>query len=98
MSGRTDNTDFTSYSTVFQSYQDDGKVIIKVCVQWNPVYAWKDFRLQRGSNPWPLDHAEGRRLEYSATGAPTLSGKYPIKDDRQLGGTPSQYCLFNRRI
>ena len=28
--------DFTSFSTVFQSYQDDGQLIIKGCVQWNP--------------------------------------------------------------
>ena len=27
--------DFTSYLTVFQSYQDDGRSIIKGCVQWN---------------------------------------------------------------
>ena len=30
--------DFTSYSTVFQSYQDDGRMIMKGCKQWNPVY------------------------------------------------------------
>ena len=30
--------DFTSFSTVFQSYQDDGKLIMKVCVQWSSVY------------------------------------------------------------
>ena len=29
---------FTSFSTVFQSYQDDGWVIMKGCVQWNPFY------------------------------------------------------------
>ena len=46
---------FTSFqSTVFQSYQDDGRVIMKGCVQWNPVYDWKDLRLRRGSNPGPL--------------------------------------------
>ena len=28
--------DFTSFSTVFQSYQDDGRMIMKDCVQWNP--------------------------------------------------------------
>ena len=33
---------FTSFSTVFQSYQDDGWVIMKGCVQWNPVYVWED--------------------------------------------------------
>ena len=27
-----------SLSTVFQSYQDDGWVMMKGCVKWNPVY------------------------------------------------------------
>ena len=27
--------EFTSFSTVFQSYQDDGQTIMKSCVQWN---------------------------------------------------------------
>ena len=26
---------FTFFSTVFQSYQDDGRLIMKGCVQWN---------------------------------------------------------------
>ena len=42
--------DFTSFSTVIQSYQDDGHVIRKGCVQWNPVYDRKDPRLRRSSN------------------------------------------------
>ena len=42
-----------SFSTVFQSYQDDGQMIMKGCGQWNPVYT--QVRLQRGSNPGPLD-------------------------------------------
>ena len=29
--------DFTSFSTVFQLYEDDGRMIMKGCVQWNPV-------------------------------------------------------------
>ena len=29
----------TSFSTVFQSYQDDVWMIMKGCVQWNPVYS-----------------------------------------------------------
>ena len=29
--------DFVSFQTVFQSYQDDGPMIMKGCVQWNPV-------------------------------------------------------------
>ena len=28
--------DFMSFSIVVQSYQDDGRVIMKGCVQWNP--------------------------------------------------------------
>ena len=30
--------DFISFSSVFQSYQNNGRSIIKCCVQWNPVY------------------------------------------------------------
>ena len=28
----------TSISSVFQSYQEDGWMIVKGCVQWNPIY------------------------------------------------------------
>ena len=31
--------DFTSFSTVFQSYQDNGQMINKGSVQWNSVYS-----------------------------------------------------------
>ena len=30
--------DFTAFSTVFLSYQEDGKLIMKSCVQWSSVY------------------------------------------------------------
>ena len=30
--------DFTAFSTVFQTYQDDERLIMKGCVQWNSVY------------------------------------------------------------
>ena len=30
--------DFTSFSTIFQSYQDDGRMIRKGCMQWIPIY------------------------------------------------------------
>ena len=30
---------FMSFSIVFESYQDDGRMIMKGCVQWNPVYS-----------------------------------------------------------
>ena len=35
--------DFMSFLTVFQSYQDDGTLIMNGCVQWKLVYFWKDF-------------------------------------------------------
>ena len=28
----------TVFSTVLMSYQDDGRLIRKGCVQWNPIY------------------------------------------------------------
>ena len=31
------DSDFTSFSTVFHLYQDDGWMIMRGCVQWNPV-------------------------------------------------------------
>ena len=37
--------DFTSFSTVFQPYQDNDRMIIKDRVQWSPVYGW-DFSLR----------------------------------------------------
>ena len=33
--------DFTFFSKVFQSYQDDVKLIMKGCVRWDPVYTVK---------------------------------------------------------
>lgn len=47
--------EFTSLWKVFQPYQNDGWVILKGCMQWNPFSDWKDPRLERVSNPWPLD-------------------------------------------
>ena len=38
---------FMSFSTVFQSYQDDERLIMKGCVQWNSVYGEEDFTLSR---------------------------------------------------
>ena len=44
------NFNFASFSTAFQSYQDDERVIIKDSVLWNPVYDREDLRLRRSSN------------------------------------------------
>ena len=35
LDGRMD-CDFISFTTVFQSYQDDERLIMKGCKQWNP--------------------------------------------------------------
>ena len=43
--------DLTSFSTVFQSYQDDGRMIMKGCVHWNSVYGREDLAFEQGSNP-----------------------------------------------
>ena len=32
-----DNAIFTSFSTVFQSYQDDVRLMMKGCVKWNSI-------------------------------------------------------------
>ena len=40
-----------SFSTVFQSYQDDGQMIMKGCVQWNSVYGGADFA-SSGDRNW----------------------------------------------
>ena len=44
------NFNFASFSTAFQSYQDDERVIMKGWVLWNPVYDKEDLRLRRSSN------------------------------------------------
>ena len=43
--------DFTSFLTVFQSYQDDVWVIMNGYVQWNSVHGGEDFT----SSEDPLD-------------------------------------------
>ena len=54
MDGWTCN--FTFFSTAFQVYQDDGLMIMKEYVQWNPVvYEWNNPT--QGSNPGPLDQS-----------------------------------------
>ena len=34
------------FSTVFKSYQDDGRLILKGCVQWSSVLRLRRFRLE----------------------------------------------------
>ena len=41
--------DFTSFSTVFQSYQDDRRLKMNGCVQWNSILWLRRFCLECGS-------------------------------------------------
>ena len=60
--------DFTSFLTVFQSYQDDVWMIMKGCVQWNSVYGWEDFTSSEDRTR--SARSVGQRLTHWATGAP----------------------------
>ena len=62
--------DFTSFLTVFQSYQDDVWMIMKGCVQWNSVYGWEDF--PSSEDRTRSARAVGQRLTHWATGAPPV--------------------------
>ena len=57
------NCDFTSFSTVFQSYQDDARLIVKGCVQWNSLYVEKILP-RVGIELGPLDQYIGQRLTH----------------------------------
>ena len=61
---------FYVFSTVFQSYQDDGRVIMKSCAPWNHVYDWKVLSLERGLNKGPLH----QRARAQPTKLPGLLG------------------------
>ena len=48
--------DFTSFSTVFQSYEDDKRLIMKGCGQaMETRLRFRRFRRERDSNSGPLD-------------------------------------------
>ena len=53
---------------MFQSYQDDERLIMKGCVQWSSVYGWEDFA-SSGHRTWST-RLVGQRLTHWATGAP----------------------------
>ena len=59
---------FTSFSTVFQSYLDDGRLIMKGCVQWNSIYGWEDFASSKDRTR--STRSVGQRLTHWATMAP----------------------------
>ena len=66
--------DFKSFSTVFQSYQDDEGMLKKDCMQRNPVYNWKDSPAQVGLEPRTA-RSVGQHLTYWATRASHLGGR-----------------------
>ena len=68
--------DFTSFPTIFQSYQDDGWVIMEGCVQWNPVIN-KRPSSKVGLEPGTARSA-GQRLIHWATASPNQSNFIPI--------------------
>ena len=56
--------------------------------QWNPVYGWKDFCLQQGSNPGPLDQ--------QASAKPTDTS---LELSCQVGSNEgSQHCYLGERL
>ena len=62
---------FTSFATVYQSYQDSGQVIMKVCLQWNPPFGLKRSLTQMGLNPM-IARSVGKWLTYSAPATNSL--------------------------
>ena len=63
---------FTTFSTVFQAYQDDECVIMKGCVQWSPVLQLKGSFPRMGSTLQPLYYY---CLTYGDTRAPSSDWK-----------------------
>ena len=60
--------DFASFLTVFQSYQDDIRMTMKGCVQWNSVYGREDFTSSEDQTR--SARSVGQRLAHRATRAP----------------------------
>ena len=54
--------DFASFSTVFKLYQDEGRLIMKGCVQWSSVYGIEDF-VSSGDGTWSA-RSVGQRLTH----------------------------------
>ena len=48
-----DDLKFISFSMVFQSYKENGRIIMIGCVQRNPVYIRKNFLFKLKLNPGP---------------------------------------------
>ena len=64
--------DFGSFSTVFQSYQDDERLIMKGCAQRYFVYGWEDYMLSL--SVLMTARSAGQSLTHWATGASREGG------------------------
>ena len=54
-----------------QCYQDNGRLIIKGCVQWSSVYGWEDFA--SSGDRTRSAGSVGQHLTHWATGAPIMT-------------------------
>lgn len=61
--------DFTSFTTALQSYQDDGRVITKVSMQWSALFTIEKNSTSSGYRPGTARSAV-QRLAHRAAGAP----------------------------
>ena len=50
--------DFMSFAIVFQSNKDDGRIIMKGCLQWNPA---EETEPPTGNDHRPLDQQVGAK-------------------------------------
>ena len=75
--------DFTSFSTIFQSYQDDVRVIMKGCVQENLVYT-------------PVICNHGPQPRWTAEDSRKYMGFLPMRCLRGAGWV-SAMVLFSRQ-
>ena len=81
---------FTSFSKLFQSYQDNGRLIMKGCVQWSSVYDWEDFA---SSRDWTWSaRSVGQGLTHWATRAPHY------QDTITTGEIPITILLLSRTL
>ena len=72
--------DFTSFLPVFQSYRDDGRMVMKGCVQLRPVCGWEDFALSGARTQ--TARSVDQRLTHWASGAPQRQEERKKRYDR----------------
>ena len=68
---------FTSLSTLFKSYRDDGRVIMKGSVEWIAIQSWAEFCLLEHRTSWSevknTHHSAIGRLQHSPLSHPEAS-------------------------